>query len=177
MSFTEDFIQSVRFEFERYKILGEKTFVQLSDEELHWKPSDNDNSITIIVKHMAGNMLSRWANFLTEDGEKSWRHRETEFENPPKTKEELMLLWEKGWNCLFDALDQITDSNFNTKIKIRDEEHSIIQATHRQLAHYANHVGQIVYMGRMIKKKDWQSPSIPKGGSDTFNRKMRNINS
>lgn len=172
MSSTTNFIESVRFEFKRQKALGEKTFVQLSDEEIHWQNGSEDNSIAIIVKHMAGNMLSRWTNFLTEDGEKTWRHRETEFEKPPTSKTEMIAVWEKGWQCLFNALDSVNEENFDQKIKIRNEEHSIMEAIHRQLAHYANHIGQIVYLGRMIKGKDWQSLSIPKGGSANFNKKM-----
>lgn len=172
MSFSKDFIESLVSEFRRYKTLGEKTFAQLSDDEIHWRNDTNDNSIAIIVKHIAGNMLSRWTNFLTEDGEKNWRHRETEFENPPTTKAEMIAAWEKGWNCLFEALDMVNKENFNQKIKIRNEEHSILEAVQRQLGHYANHVGQIVYVGRMIKSNDWQSLSIPKGGSADFNKKM-----
>ena len=177
MRFAIDFIKSVRFEFERYKTYGDKTLAQLTDSELHEKYSDNDNSIVIIVKHMSGNMLSRWTNFLTEDGEKAWRKRDTEFENPPKTKEELLLLWEKGWECLFQALDSINESNFETKVKIRGEEHSIMQAVVRQLAHYSGHVGQIVFIGKMIKKDSWQSLTVPKGGSTAFNTKMFGKNS
>ncbi|WP_343486741.1 DUF1572 domain-containing protein [Allomuricauda sp. d1] len=172
MNFTVDFIKSARFEFERYKTLGDKTFAQLSERDLHWKSSEHENSIAIIVKHLAGNMLSRWTHFLTEDGEKPWRHRDAEFENPPKTKEELILLWEKGWNCLFDALNTLNESNFETKIKIRGEKHSIVQAVHRQLAHYSGHVGQIILLGKMVKKEDWQSLSVPKGKSEAFNKKI-----
>lgn len=101
MSFTKDFIESVRFEFKRQKTLGEKTFAQLADKEIHWQNGSKDNSIAIIVKHMTGNMLSRWTNFLTEDGEKTWRLRETEFEKPPTNKAEMIVVWEKGWQCLF----------------------------------------------------------------------------
>jgi len=172
MSFSIEFIESVKSECQRHKTMGEKTFTQLSDQEIHWQNGSEDNSIAIIVKHMVGNMLSRWTNFLTEDGEKKWRNRETEFEQPPKTKEEMRALWEKGWDCFFNALDAVTEENFNQKIKIRNEEHSIMEAVHRQLAHYASHVGQIMFIGRMIKGKEWQSLSIPKGGSVEFNKKM-----
>lgn len=172
MSFSRNFIESAISEFQRYKALGDKTFSQLSDKEIHWQNGDFDNSVAIIAKHIAGNMLSRWTNFLTEDGEKSWRHRETEFEQPPETKAEMIAVWEKGWNCLFDTLNSLTEENFDRKIKIRNEDHSIIEAVHRQLAHYANHVGQIIYVGRMIRGKDWQSLSIPKGRSEAFNAKM-----
>ncbi len=114
-------------------------------------------------------MLSRWTNFLTEDGEKVWRNREGEFENPPQSKSEMLAAWEKGWGCLFNALNTINLDNFDTHIKIRNEEHTIIEAVNRQLAHYANHVGQIVLLGKMIKGDDWVSLSIPKGGSERFN--------
>nr|WP_299066861.1 DUF1572 family protein [uncultured Allomuricauda sp.] len=172
MSFQENYIKNVQFEFNRYKIMGDKTFAQLSDEDILWKYSETDNSIAIIVKHMAGNMLSRWTNFLTEDGEKPWRNREVEFEKPYTSKAEMITAWERGWKCLFDALGSIDHSNFDSKIKIRNEEHSIIEATNRQLAHYCSHIGQIVFIGKMIRGTDWISLSIPKGDSEKFNKKM-----
>ena len=170
MSFEGNYIKNVIFEFERYKTLGDKTFLQLTEKELHWSYSSTDNSIAIIVKHIAGNMLSRWTNFLTEDGEKQWRNRENEFKNPPKTKASIIELWEDGWNCLFYALENIKEANFNSKIKIRNEPHTIVEAINRQLAHYSNHVGQVVLLGKMIKGKDWVSLSIPKGESEIFNK-------
>lgn len=170
MTFSENFVKSAIFEFERYKALGDKTFTQLSDVDLLWTYGEQDNSIAQIAKHISGNMLSRWANFLSEDGEKKWRDREQEFVDPPITKKELLETWENGWLCLFDALNSIDESNFDTKIKIRNEPHSIVEAVNRQLAHYANHVGQIVLLGKMIKGSDWVSPSIPKGGSEAFNK-------
>lgn len=172
MSFQENYIKNIQFEFNRYKVMGDKTFAQLSDEDILWKYSETDNSIAIIVKHMAGNMLSRWTNFLTEDGEKPWRNREVEFEKPYTSKAEMITAWERGWKCLFDALGNIDHSNFDSKIKIRNEEHSIIEAINRQLAHYCSHVGQIVFMGKMIKGTNWISLSIPKGDSEKFNKKM-----
>lgn len=172
MNFSQHYLENAKFEFERYKKLGEGTFDQLSENQLHWRPSETDNSIAIIVKHLAGNMLSRWTNFLTEDGEKPWRHRDTEFEDPPQTKKELLLIWEKGWQCLFQALDSINESNFDTKVVIRGEEHSITQAINRQLGHYASHVGQIVLLGKMIRGQAWQSLSIPKGKSEAFNKNI-----
>ncbi|MEO9511740.1 MAG: DUF1572 family protein [Flavobacteriaceae bacterium] len=172
MSFRENYIENIQFEFNRYKLIGDKTFAQLSDEDVLWTYSETSNSIAIIVKHMAGNMRSRWTNFLLEDGEKPWRNREMEFEKPNTSKAEMIIAWENGWKCLFDALDDIDHLNFDTKIKIRNEEHSIIEAINRQLAHYCSHVGQIVFMGKMIKGADWISLSIPKGESDLFNKKM-----
>lgn len=172
MNFQENYLKSVLFEFNRYKTLGDKTFKQLSEDEIHWTYTSTDNSIAIIVKHMVGNMLSRWTNFLTEDGEKTWRNRESEFELPYDTKAELLVAWEKGWNCLFHALNSVNSENFSEKIVIREEAHTISEAINRQLAHYANHVGQILYIGKMIKGKEWISPSIPKGDSEAFNKKM-----
>ncbi|MCL6266443.1 DUF1572 family protein [Flagellimonas myxillae] len=172
MDFQEDYLQSVKKEFNRYKSMGEKTFAQLADDDIHWTYTKEDNSIAIIVKHIVGNMLSRWTNFLTEDGEKTWRNRDTEFETPYASKKEMLIAWEKGWACLFRALNSIDRTNFDSKVKIRNEEHSIIQAINRQLGHYPSHIGQIVFIGKMIKKADWQSLSIPKGQSEAFNKKM-----
>ena len=172
MSFPENYLKSVLFEFKRYKTLGDKTFEQLSEKEIHWTYSESDNSIALIVKHIVGNMLSRWTNFLTEDGEKSWRNRETEFVEPYSTKAEMTAAWEKGWKCLFEALHSINQENFETQIQIRGEAHTIPEAINRQLAHYPNHVGQILYIGKMIKGEKWISPSIPKGDSEAFNKKM-----
>jgi len=169
MRFVENYLKSVRFEFRRYKTLGDRTFEQLNEKDCSWMYGDGDNSIALIVKHMAGNMLSRWTNFLIEDGEKPWRDRESEFRNPPKSKKELLRIWENGWNCLFHALDTIDSDNFDTIVKIRNQEHTIIEAVNRQLAHYANHVGQIVLLAKMFKGTDWEPLSIPLGGSDRFN--------
>lgn len=177
MSFSKHYITSAKFEFERYKTYGDKTFQQLTLEELLWRPSETDNSIAVIIQHLSGNMLSRWTNFLHEDGEKSWRNRDDEFKSPSNSKKGMLELWEKGWNCLFYALDSINDSNFSALIKIRDQNHTIPEAINRQLAHYASHVGQIVFLGKMIKKGDWISPTIPKGQSKSFNQKMFGKNS
>ncbi|MGJ8659251.1 MAG: DUF1572 family protein [Cellulophaga fucicola] len=172
MNFVEAYKESMLFEFNRNKTMAEKTFNQLTNEDLHWKYGEADNSIAIIVKHMVGNMLSRWTNFFTEDGEKEWRNRESEFVAPYKTKEEMLVHWNKGWDCLFAAIDNINEDNFTLKIKIRAVEHSVMAAVSRQLAHYAGHIAQIAYVGRMIKGTEWQSLSIPSGKSDEFNKKM-----
>jgi hypothetical protein len=169
MTHQENFIKSALFEFRRYKTLGDNTFLQLNDKELLWKYNETDNSISQIVKHISGNMLSRWTNFLTEDGEKSWRNRDTEFEHPFAVKTEMVTAWEQGWDCLFEALATVNTNNFNAPIKIRNEEHTIIEAVNRQLAHYANHVGQIVLLGKMIKGSKWVSLSVPKDESQAFN--------
>ena len=173
LDYQENYLKSVLFEFRRYKTLGDKTFAQLEEKDMHWTFSKSDNSIAVIVKHMTGNMLSRWTNFLTEDGEKTWRDRETEFMAPLESKWEMIQTWENGWQCLFDALDALNAENFETtQLKIRNQPHTIFEAVNRQLAHYANHVGQIVYIGKMIKGAEWVSLSIPKGGSQEYNQSM-----
>lgn len=162
-------IESLLKLFQYYKSLGERTFEVLSDEELHLEPATDANSISIIVKHLWGNMLSRWTNFLTEDGEKDWRNRDDEFESTIKTREELLIKWEEGWKCLFDVIGSLKESDLEKTVYIRNEGHSVVDAIHRQLAHYSYHVGQIVYLGKLIKGKDWQSLSIPKGQSKEYN--------
>lgn len=166
----ENYLVSVRKQFEYYKLLGDSSFAQLSDEELFWQYNPESNSIAIMVKHLWGNMLSRWTNFLEEDGEKEWRDREGEFEADIKTRTEMLEKWEAGWTCLFEALDSVNKENFGNTIYIRNMGHTIIEAINRQLAHYAYHIGQIVYLGRMLKGEDWQSLSIPKGDSKAYNK-------
>lgn len=155
-----------------YKNLGDKTFSQVSEEEMFWQYNEESNSIAVIVKHVAGNMLSRWTNFLTEDGEKDWRNRDLEFENSFKTKKEVLEFWEKGWSCLFDALEQINDDNLNSTILIRGEKHSVVDAVLRQLAHYPYHIGQIVYVAKMLKNNEWDTLSIARNRSSEFNSEM-----
>ncbi|WP_276499679.1 DUF1572 family protein [Pontibacter litorisediminis] len=155
--------------FEYYKTLEEKTFDQLTEAQLFWQPDEESNSIAILVQHLWGNMLSRWTDFLTTDGEKDWRNRDAEFEKEIKSKEELMQKWHEGWRCLLDALHSITDKDLDREIFIRHESHSVLDAINRQLAHYPYHVGQIVYIGKLLRKQDWQSLSIPKGKSAEFN--------
>ncbi|MFL9835492.1 DUF1572 domain-containing protein [Chryseobacterium terrae] len=159
--------------FEYYKMLGDKSFEQLSDEHFFWQFNEESNSIAIIVKHVAGNMLSRWTNFLTEDGEKSWRNRDEEFVNTFKSKDEVLQYWEKGWKCLFDALNQIDDENLYSTIYIRNEAHSVIDAVFRQLAHYPYHIGQIVFIAKIIKNEDWKTLSIARNKSQDFNNEMK----
>lgn len=167
----ESYINSIRFEFERYKALGDKTFSQLSEEDIQWNLNEGDNSIALIVKHLVGNMHSRWTNFLTEDGEKVWRNRENEFSGAYTNKAEMLTHWNLGWDCLFTALNEVNEVNFDTIIKIRNEEHTIPEAMNRQLAHYAHHVGQLVLIGKMRKGTEWRSLSIAKGDSQLFNDK------
>jgi hypothetical protein len=164
------FLSSSIKQFEYYKSLGDKTFVQLTEDDIHTTFKEHTNSISIIVKHLVGNMLSRWTNFLTEDGEKEWRHRDTEFEDTFTSKNELITSWNKGWDCLFEALSPLKIEDLERIIYIRNQGHSITEAINRQLAHYAYHVGQIVFLGTLIKGKHWTSLSIPKGNSTNYNQ-------
>ncbi len=159
-----DYLTSVRKQLEYYKQLGEKTFAQLTDEQLFWQYNAESNSIATIIKHLWGNMMSRWTDFLTTDGEKDWRQREAEFDNDTLSRAELMDKWNEGWDCLFRALDGINASNFGTIVYIRNEAHTVMEAIHRQLAHYPYHIGQIVFIGKLLKDRDWTSLSIPRGG-------------
>lgn len=164
-----DYLTSTRKQFEYYKMLGEKTFAQVSDEQLFWQYNDESNSIAMIVKHLWGNMMSRWTDFLTSDGEKEWRQRDAEFENDIATREELLNKWNEGWDCLFSALDGLTIDDLSKEIYIRNQGHSVVEAINRQLAHYPYHVGQIVFIGKMVCDANWASLSIPRGNSKTFN--------
>ena len=167
----ENYLNSTKKQFEYYKLLGDKAFDQLNDQDLLWQYTTESNSIAIIVNHIWGNMKSRWTDFLTTDGEKEWRDRDLEFESVIKNKQELISKWEEGWQCLFNALRNINKDNFETEIFIRNQGHSIIEAIHRQMMHYAYHIGQIVFIGKMIKGSDWKSLSIPKEESKGFNNK------
>lgn len=165
----DDYLNSVRKQFEYYKQLGDKTFSQLQDEHLFWTYNDESNSIAVIVKHLSGNMLSRWTDFLTTDGEKEWRNRDSEFEAAITTRQELIDKWEEGWKCFFDALNALKTEDLDKIIYIRNQGHSVIEAINRQLAHYPYHVGQIVFIGKMRSENGWNSLSIPKGKSQDFN--------
>ena len=165
----ENYIRSVKNQFQYYKLLGEKTFDQLNEKDLFKGYNSESNSIAVIVNHLQGNMKSRWTDFLTSDGEKKWRNRDLEFELELKTKEELIVKWNQGWECLFVALNSINNSNFDTKIYIRNQTHSIVEAINRQIMHYAYHIGQIVYIGKMFKDNNWISLSVPKGKSEELN--------
>ena len=165
-----NYLESCKKQFEYNKDLAEKTFDQLSEEQLFWQPNNESNSVAIIAKHIAGNMLSRWTNFLTEDGEKNWRDRDTEFENSFITKKELQEFWEKGWQCLFNGLNTIDKSNSDTIVYIRNHGHTIPEAINRQLCHYSYHVGQIVFMGKMIQNANWSNLSVPRNQSKAYNQ-------
>lgn len=174
MNLASEFLSSAIKRFKEYKALGEKTFAQLNEEEMHRQPNEASNNIAIIVQHLHGNMLSRWTNFLTEDGEKSWRKRDEEFEAQPLNKEALLQLWNEGWKVLLDTLESLTGDDLLKTITIRLQALLVVDALNRQLAHYSYHVGQIIYLGRWIKGDDWQSLSIPKGGSAAYNTGVRN---
>jgi Protein of unknown function (DUF1572) len=158
--------------FRYYKKLAERAMAQCPDEGLFTILSAESNSIAIVVKHMSGNMRSRWTDFLTSDGEKPDRNRDSEFEAPPTTRAELTELWEGGWKLLFGALEPLSDADLTRTITIRMEPHSVTQAINRQIAHYSYHVGQIVYLGRHFAGEKWQSLTIPKKKSADFNRQV-----
>jgi uncharacterized damage-inducible protein DinB len=162
-------LTNIRKLFQYYRKLGDRSFDQLTESQLLQQPNEVSNSIAVIVKHLRGNMLSRWTDFLNSDGEKTWRNRDDEFEDTLNTKEAVITAWNEGWDCLFQALDSIEDQDLERIVYIRNEGHTVLEAIHRQLAHYAYHIGQIVYLARMLKGNDWASLSIPKGASKAYN--------
>lgn len=172
MLLASSFLHSAIKRLSYYKELGDKTFEQLKEEEFHFAPNAESNSIALIIQHTAGNMLSRWTDFLTTDGEKEWRYRDTEFEEQNLTKQQLVDFWQKGWDCLFNSLHVLTEEDLLKTIYIRSEGLLVIDAINRQMAHYPYHVGQIIYVAKMIKNEDWQNLSIAKGHSNQFNRQM-----
>ncbi|WP_258105308.1 DUF1572 domain-containing protein [Marinoscillum sp. MHG1-6] len=154
-----------------YKKLGNSTLEQLTEDDIHWTPGPTSNSIAIIVKHLWGNMLSRWTNFMTEDGEKTWRQRDEEFEDDIQNMDELMSKWEEGWTCFLKALKSLRTEDMDHVIYIRNEGHSVADAIQRQMAHYPMHIGQMIYIAKLLKGDDWQTLSIPKGQSQAYNEK------
>jgi hypothetical protein len=158
--------------FRYYKNLGERALAQVADDQLFYAQDEECNSIAIIVKHVAGNMRSRWTNLLTTDGEKPNRNRDSEFRDPPRDRPELMRIWEEGWARLFNALASLDDSHLGQRVLIRGEAHSVMQAINRQLCHYAYHVGQIVMLAKQRRQGDWISLSVPRGKSAEFNKRV-----
>jgi hypothetical protein len=156
--------------FQYYKNLGEKAMAQVADDAIFHMPDEKSNSISVIVKHLHGNMLSRWTDFLTTDGEKEWRQRDDEFEETDSTRDEVMKRWEEGWTCLFNALNSLTIEDMDKTVYIRNMGQSVLEAIMRQLAHYAYHIGQIVYLSRWFNTGNWTSLTIPKGGSAQYNQ-------
>jgi Protein of unknown function (DUF1572) len=165
----KEFLQSAIRRLKYYKDLGDKTFEQLNDSDFHYKPNEESNSIAIIIQHMAGNMLSRWTNFLTEDGEKEWRQRDDEFEIHDYSKQHFIELWEKGWSSFLNAIEPLTKKELKQTITIRQEPLTVIDAINRQMAHYPYHIGQIIFIAKIIKNQSWKNLSIPKGNSQQYN--------
>ena len=163
------YLDSTIKQFQYYKMLGDKTFAQLNEEQMFWQQNQDSNSIAVIVKHLHGNMLSRWTDFLTTDGEKESRDREAEFDNDTPTKADVLTQWEEGWSCLFNAINPLTDKDLDKIIYIRNQGHTVMEAINRQLAHYPYHVGQIVFIGKMLCSEAWTSLSIPRRQSDIYN--------
>jgi uncharacterized damage-inducible protein DinB len=167
-SYLKDSVELLRY----YKRLAERAIEQAPDEALVATPDAESNSIATIVKHMTGNMRSRWTDFLTTDGEKPDRNRDTEFETPPKTRAEIMALWESNWKLVFDALTPLTEADLGRSVPIRREAHSVMQAINRQVGHYAYHVGQIVYLAKHFAGSKWNTVSVPRRKSAEFNAKV-----
>jgi len=169
--FLEDALKS----FRDYKKLAEGAFEQVDDADLFRTIDDESNSIAVNMKHMAGNMFSRWTDFLTSDGEKPERNRDVEFVMLPETtKADIVVYWERGWQCVFGAIEPLTADDLMRTVRIRGQDHTVVQAINRQIAHYAYHVGQIVYLAKHFKASEWQSLSVPKNRSAEFNAKFQN---
>ncbi|MDE0536512.1 DUF1572 family protein [Tenacibaculum sp. L6] len=164
----QEYLDNITAQFKSYKEVADKTIAQLEEKDLHWKYNEESNSIASIIIHMSENMLSRWTDFFTSDGEKDWRDRDAEFQPQNLTKEELIDHWEKGWNCLFSALNSLNEKNFNHPIVIRNKQVKLIESIMRQIAHFPYHIGQIAYVGKMILNDKWQTASIAKGKSKEF---------
>jgi len=170
MTVPENYLADTRAQFGKYKEMAERAMAQVSDEQLFDVPYGDGNSIAIIAKHLAGNMLSRWTDFLTTDGEKADRNRDDEFEmSSDWGRARLFTYWESGWKCLFEAIDPLNPDDLEKSITIRGEQHRVLRAINRQLTHYAYHVGQMVLLARYHAGSEWKSLSIPRGESDAFN--------
>ncbi len=170
MEINNNYLESVKKQFLYYKTIGEKAIEQLDAEQLFITVNDDTNSIAVIIKHISGNMISRWTNFFTTDGEKDWRNRDGEFEQNFSTKEEVMAFWQKGWDCFLQTLNTIEPQQLSTIIYIRNEGHTVLEAINRQLAHYPYHIGQIIFYAKMLKNTEWNSLSIPKNKSTSYNQ-------
>lgn len=169
MEATASYLESVKKQFLYYKMLGEKAIDQLEPHQLFVSVNEDTNSIATIIKHISGNMLSRWTDFLTSDGEKEWRNRDAEFENDLQSKDEVLVVWNKGWDCFLDTLNSLKPEQLSDIIYIRNEGHTAIEAINRQLAHYPYHVGQIVFYAKQLKNGAWDSLSIPRDKSGNYN--------
>jgi len=173
LQFTTSYVEDSRGVFRYYKKLAERAMEQLSDDQLFATMDADMNSIAVIVKHMAGNMRSRWTDFLTSDGEKPGRDRDAEFSDPPATREGLLQLWEDGWQCLLGTLESLSDADLGRTITIRGEAHSVMQAINRQVSHYSYHCGQIIFLAKHLAAGHWRVLSVPLGKSAEFNRRVR----
>jgi len=162
MTIGKEYLSTVYERFNEAKVTAERTFEQLTDAELFWTPNEESNSVAVIVKHMSGNMKSRWTDFLTTDGEKADRNRDAEFVGDIQTREEMMELWEVGWDIFLSALKSVKEEQLLQTITIRNQPHSVMQAIERQMYHYSSHVGQIVYIAKLLKSSDWKTLSIPR---------------
>ncbi|ODV55867.1 DUF1572 family protein [Lysinibacillus fusiformis] len=172
MTIAQTYLQVVQKRFKNVKELGDGALAQLEGAELHWAYNEESNSIAVIVKHVSGNMISRWTDFLTTDGEKTTRNRDDEFINSLNTKEAILGVWEEGWQVFLGALATITESDLQGHVTIRGEKLAVIDAIERQMAHYSQHIGQIIYIAKQVKGSDWQTLSIARGQSQAFNKAM-----
>jgi hypothetical protein len=173
LEFTTSYLKDSLALFRHYKKLAERAMEQLDDEHLLTVLDEESNSIAIVAKHMSGNMLSRWTDFLTSDGEKPSRRRDLEFVDPPATREALLAAWEEGWACLFTALEPLAEADLARTVTIRGEPHSVMQAINRQLSHYAYHCGQIVFLAKHLNASEWKALTVPRGKSEDFNRRVK----
>lgn len=172
LEFTTSYLADSITLLRHYKRAAEGAMAQVADEDLYTILDDESNSVAILVKHIAGNMRSRWTDFLTTDGEKPNRDRDSEFQEPPPTRAALMECWEKGWQCIFSALELLTDADLTRVVTIRGERHSVMQAINRQVAHHSYHCGQIVFLAKHLRKDDWKTLSVARGKSQEWNRKV-----
>ena len=172
-SLAQHYLDDALYTFRYYKKLAEGAMTQISDEEFFRTLDSESNSVAVNMKHMAGNMLSRWTNFLTTDGEKPERNRDMEFVMLPETtRDEMIAYWERGWKCVFDAVEPLRPDDLMRTVRIRGQDHTVVQAINRQLAHYAYHAGQIVYLAKHFRSSEWQTLSVPKNKSAEFNARM-----
>lgn len=173
LEYSTSYLEDSLAVFRQYRKLAERAMEQVTDEQLFLAENEESNSIAVMVKHMAGNMRSRWTEFLTSDGEKPNRNRDSEFMDPPATRAELMEVWDEGWGCLFGALEPLREEDLARRVMIRGEAHSVLQAMNRQLAHYPYHVGQIVLLAKLYSGEKWEALTVPRNKSAEFNRKVQ----
>ncbi|EAZ86397.1 DUF1572 family protein [Lysinibacillus fusiformis] len=172
MTISQTYLQVIQKRFNNVKELGDGALAQLEGAELHWAYNEESNSVAVIVKHVSGNMISRWTDFLTTDGEKTTRNRDDEFINSLSTKEAILAVWEEGWQVFLDALASIKESDLQGHVTIRGEKLAVIDAIERQMAHYSQHIGQMIYIAKQVKGSEWQTLSIARGQSQAFNKAM-----